>query len=104
MAETILLVDDEEKGLEFMSSFLKIEGYHIVMARTGTEALAKAEEANPAVVVLDWMMPQMSGLDNCRELRKTPAQCRVWKRGVEVSMTPTEFPGLGLAIRCPEVR
>lgn len=70
MAETILLVDDEEKVLEFMSSFLKNEGFQIVTARTGVEALAKLEAANPALVVLDWMMPNMNGLDVCRELRK----------------------------------
>lgn len=158
MAETLLLVDDEEKVLEFMSSFLRNEGFRIVTARTGTEALVKAEEANPALVVLDWMMPNMSGLDVCRELRKksrvgiimvtaksdemdkiiglevgaddyiakpfslrellarirsvlrrlhgTPtvedhmvrgdliisgSQYRVWKQGVEIGMTPTEF-------------
>lgn len=70
MAETLLLVDDEEKVLEFMSSFLKNEGFQIVTAQTGMEALLKVEEVNPALVVLDWMMPNMSGLDVCREIRK----------------------------------
>ncbi|CAH1201887.1 MULTISPECIES: response regulator [Paenibacillus] len=70
MAETLLLVDDEEKVLEFMSSFLKNEGFQIVTAQTGMEALSKVEEVNPALVVLDWMMPNMSGLDVCREIRK----------------------------------
>ncbi|MFM9281591.1 response regulator transcription factor [Paenibacillus jiagnxiensis] len=70
MAETILLADDEEKVLEFMSSFLQSEGFNVVTARTGAEALAKVKEASPALAVLDWMMPNMNGLDVCRELRK----------------------------------
>jgi len=70
MAETILLVDDEAKVLHIMSSFLKSEGFEIVTAQTGIEALAKMKEVNPVLVVLDWMMPNMSGLDVCREIRK----------------------------------
>jgi CheY-like chemotaxis protein len=71
MAETILLVDDEIKVLDFMSSFLKNEGFEIATAQSGSEALSKIKEVNPALVVLDWMMPHMNGLDVCREIRKT---------------------------------
>lgn len=158
MSETLLLVDDEEKVLEFMSSYLVNEGFRVFTARDGRDALAKADAVNPALVVLDWMMPGMNGLDVCRELRKksqagiimvtaktdetdkiiglevgaddyitkpfslrellarirsvlrrlqgnaaaeeqlvredlviSSSQCRVWKQGVEISMTPTEF-------------
>ncbi len=70
MATTILLVDDEAKVLEIMRSFLKNEGYEIVTAQSGIEALDKIKRVNPALVVLDWMMPNMSGLDVCREIRK----------------------------------
>ncbi|MEH7549389.1 MULTISPECIES: response regulator transcription factor [Bacillaceae] len=70
MAESILLVDDEEKVLDFMSSFLKNEGFEIATALSGSEALVKIKEVNPSLVVLDWMMPNMSGLDVCREIRK----------------------------------
>ncbi|MBD2868116.1 response regulator [Paenibacillus arenilitoris] len=70
MPHTLLLVDDEEKVLEFMEPFLRQEGYRTVTAMTGTDALAKAKEHGPAVVVLDWMLPEMSGIDVCRELRK----------------------------------
>jgi DNA-binding response OmpR family regulator len=141
-----------------MEPFLRQEGFEIVTAKTGKEALQKAKETNPSLVVLDWMLPEMSGIDVCRELRKTShvgiimvtakteetdkiiglevgaddyitkpfslrelaarirsvlrriegqdnqeelmkrgdltiseAQCRVWKRGSEISLTPTEF-------------
>lgn len=71
MAETILLVDDEAKVLDFMGAFLKNEGFEIATAQSGSEALSKLKEVNPSLVVLDWMMPQMNGLDVCREIRKT---------------------------------
>ncbi|WP_147535193.1 response regulator transcription factor [Bacillus marasmi] len=71
MAEKILLVDDEAKVLDFMGSFLINEGFEISTAQSGSEALSMIKEVNPALVVLDWMMPQMNGLDVCREIRKT---------------------------------
>lgn len=158
MAHTLLLVDDEEKVLEFMEPFLRQEGFQIVTAKTGKEALQKSKEKSPSLVVLDWMLPEMSGIEVCRELRKmgrmgiimvtarteetdkiiglevgaddyitkpfslrelaarirsvlrrtegqemaehqirrgelliSEAQCRVWKRGKEIPLTPTEF-------------
>lgn len=158
MAHKILLVDDEEQVIEFMASFLQGEGYEIITASTGPEALQKARNEQPALIVLDWMLPGMSGIDVCRELRKvgtmgiimvtarteeadkilglevgaddyltkpfslrelaarirsvlrrtniqpdvpesivykdlmiSESQCRVWKQGQEISLTPTEF-------------
>lgn len=70
VATTILLVDDEAKVLEIMLSFLKNEGFEIITAQSGIEALEKIKSVNPALVVLDWMMPNMNGLDVCREIRK----------------------------------
>lgn len=70
MPRTLLLVDDEEKVLEFMEPFLRQEGFQIATAGTGKEAISKAWEIKPALVVLDWMLPEMSGIDVCRELRK----------------------------------
>jgi len=70
LTHTLLLVDDEAGVIDFMKSFLQQEGYHIVTAHTGIDALNKAKEANPSLVVLDWMLPGMNGIDVCRELRK----------------------------------
>lgn len=158
MAHTLLLVDDERKVIDFMESFLRQEGFQIITAATGTEALAKAKAFKPSLVILDWMLPELSGIEVCRELRKTSRigiimvtarieetdkliglevgaddymtkpfslrelaarirsvlrrmeggsvsedllergeltisenQCRVWKRGQEIQLTPTEF-------------
>lgn len=70
MPQTLLLVDDESKVLEFMEPYLRQEGFHIVTAKTGKEAIRKAGEIKPDLVVLDWMLPEMSGIEVCRELRK----------------------------------
>lgn len=159
MTHKLLLVDDEAKVLEFMEPFLRGEGYATYTAGTGREAVAKAREIRPSLAVLDWMLPEMSGLDVCRELRKmgpigiimvtaraeesdkilglevgaddyitkpfslrelsarirsvlrrmdghagdqpqtlrygdlaiSESECRVWKRGEEIPLTPTEF-------------
>ncbi|MGN7399089.1 response regulator [Cytobacillus praedii] len=71
MAESILLVDDEAKVLDFMSAFLQNEGFEVTTAQSGSEALNKIKSVNPSLVVLDWMMPNMNGLDVCREIRKS---------------------------------
>ncbi|WP_309121940.1 response regulator transcription factor [Paenibacillus sp.] len=71
MAHTILIADDEPKVLEFMEPFLREEGFVVLTARTGREALRLARSAKPSLVVLDWMMPETSGIDVCRELRRT---------------------------------
>lgn len=71
MAQTLLLVDDERKMLDFMEPYLKEEGYTIVTAMTGPDAVKLAKQHQPALVMLDWMLPGMSGIDVCRELRRT---------------------------------
>lgn len=72
MTHTLLLVDDETEVLSFMEPFLQQEGYHTITATTGKEALRIAKERKPSLVILDWMMPEMSGIDVCRQLRKLP--------------------------------
>jgi DNA-binding response OmpR family regulator len=67
----LLLVDDETKVIDFMKPFLEGEGFEVSSASSGPEALRKAQELSPHLVVLDWMLPGMSGLEVCRELRKT---------------------------------
>lgn len=70
MSHTLLLVDDEAGVIDFMASFLRQEGYCIETAMTGRDALLKAKETKPSLVVLDWMLPGMNGIEVCRELRK----------------------------------
>ncbi len=65
----ILVVDDEEQIRRALKSILSTRGYSLEMAATGEEALIKAIDTPPDLVVLDLMLPDMSGIDVCRELR-----------------------------------
>jgi two-component system alkaline phosphatase synthesis response regulator PhoP len=68
----ILLVDDEPDILDFVGFNLQQEGYQVASASNGAEAIDKAKEFNPHVILLDVMMPVMDGYQTCRELRKYP--------------------------------
>ena len=73
MTETshkILLVDDEPDILEFLSYNLKKEGFIVFTASNGTDAIVLAKKEIPQLIVLDVMMPEMDGMEVCRELKK----------------------------------
>jgi len=71
--ETILLADDDEMIVDVLRYRLEAEGYTVIVARDGEEALQLALSANPDLVLLDVMMPRMQGWEVCRELRRTSA-------------------------------
>ncbi len=66
----ILLVDDEPDILEIVSYNLKNEGYQIFTASNGIEAIDKANEIIPHLILLDVMMPKMDGVEACKKIRK----------------------------------
>ncbi|MFH0894678.1 MAG: response regulator transcription factor [Bacteroidota bacterium] len=70
--EKILIVDDEPDILEFLQYNLQKEGYETSIASNGKEALDKAAQFKPQMIILDVMMPEMDGVEACKELRKNP--------------------------------
>jgi two-component system, OmpR family, alkaline phosphatase synthesis response regulator PhoP len=68
----ILLVDDEADILEFLGYNLRKEGYDVYTSSNGKDGLAKAIEIIPQLIVLDVMMPEMDGIETCREIRLVP--------------------------------
>jgi two-component system, OmpR family, alkaline phosphatase synthesis response regulator PhoP len=68
----ILLVDDEQDILDFLSYNLKKEGFEVFTATNGREAIEVAKRERPNLVILDVMMPEMDGIETCRELRDIP--------------------------------
>lgn len=73
MAEKILVVDDERPLLEILRFNLEREGFQVVTAEDGEEAVRKAAQEQPQLVILDIMLPRMDGLAVCRELRRESA-------------------------------
>ncbi|MEC4051099.1 response regulator transcription factor [Flavobacterium sp. SUN046] len=68
----ILLVDDEQDILEIVGYNLSQEGYRIVTASNGKEAIIVAKRENPHLIIMDVMMPEMDGMEACENIRKIP--------------------------------
>lgn len=70
--KTILLVDDEADILDFVGYNLRKEGYTVITSDNGKDALGKAVRHLPDLILLDIMMPEMDGIETCRELKRIP--------------------------------
>ncbi|MGM5469390.1 response regulator transcription factor [Flavobacteriaceae bacterium LMO-SS05] len=68
----ILLVDDEADILEIVGYNLSSEGYQVITAENGIEAIKKAKKEKPHLIILDVMMPEMDGIETCEHIRKNP--------------------------------
>ncbi len=67
----ILIIEDEQKLSSVVARYLQSEGFSVEVASDGVSGLAAAREKKPSLIVLDVMLPRMSGLDVCREIRRT---------------------------------
>ena len=72
MGSMVLIVDDEYIGRETLQSVLEGEGYDLEMAENGLQAIEKAKELLPDVILLDVMMPGMTGFEVCQHIRNDP--------------------------------
>lgn len=70
MGKKVLVVDDDVKTVELVRLYLNRDGYKVITAYEGNEALRLAREGHPDLIVLDLMLPGMNGLDICRTLRR----------------------------------
>lgn len=77
----VLLVEDEPAQREVLSYNLEAEGFRVSQAANGEEALLLVDEVSPDVIVLDWMLPNVSGIEVCRQLKTRPET-----RGVPIIM------------------
>ena len=69
---TVLIVEDEHAQVEVLAYNLKAEGFHVITADNGEDALILVDEYMPDLIVLDWMMPHISGIEVCRRLKTRP--------------------------------
>jgi len=65
----IVVIDDEQSVREVVQAYLEKDGYHVFVAGNGSDGLALAERMNPALIVLDLMLPDVSGEEVCSEIR-----------------------------------
>ena len=73
---TILVVDDNRDNVEILRMFLESRGYRVASAEDGSSALAKVDEVQPQLVLLDVMMPGMDGWQVCRTIKNHPDLAR----------------------------
>ena len=71
MPKKILIVDDEEKIRELINKYLVNEGFDVIEAADGYQALELAVSEKPDLIVLDWLLPGISGLEVCRQVRQS---------------------------------
>jgi DNA-binding response OmpR family regulator len=77
MSQTVLIADDEPNIVISLEYLLQREGYRVLVARDGQEALDQAEQMHPDIVLLDVMLPKVSGFEVCQKLRENPALSRM---------------------------
>lgn len=73
----VLVVEDEPAQREVLSYNIKAEGFQVVTAEAGDEALTLVRETPPDVIVLDWMLPHVSGIEVCRQLKMSGDTARI---------------------------
>jgi CheY-like chemotaxis protein len=72
MPYSVLVVDDNDMNLELIGKILELEGYQVMLARNGKEAIQSVVVGMPDLAILDVMMPDMDGYELCQKLRQQP--------------------------------
>ena len=78
---TVLIIEDELAQREVLAYNLEADGFRVIRAENGEEGLLLVEEDMPDIIVLDWMMPNLSGIEVCRRLKTRPET-----RGIPIIM------------------
>jgi CheY-like chemotaxis protein len=99
MTKTILVADDESHILHVVSLKLRNAGYRVVTARDGQEALELAEQEKPDLIITDYHMPQLSGLELCQKLKQQASTSGIpaimlTARGYHLEPEDTEKSGI----------
>ena len=72
MPAKVLIVEDEESIVTLLSYNLQAEGYSVVHTPSGTDAMMVMQEERPDLIILDWMLPGLAGIEICRQIRARP--------------------------------
>jgi two-component system, cell cycle response regulator DivK len=77
MAKSILIVEDNEHLRQILASILRFSGYEILEAETGAQAIAKALSGRPNLILMDLDLPDITGIDAAKAIRKTSTTARI---------------------------
>ena len=107
--KTILVADDESHILHVVSLKLRNAGFKVLTARDGQEALEMAQQSHPDLIITDYHMPQLSGLELCGKLKQDPtirpiAAIMLTARGYHLESEDTEQSGILQTISKPSSR
>jgi two-component system, OmpR family, alkaline phosphatase synthesis response regulator PhoP len=94
MPQKILVVDDEPNLRELVKAILDIEGYDVITAEDGPHGIKAIEEQKPDLVLLDMMMPGMTGREVCERVRKNPKTAKI----KIIFLTVAKFSELGKGV------
>ena len=75
--KTVMIIEDEEDAAELFAEMMRISGYHVVKTSKSAPAIAMMTTEKPDVILLDIMMPEISGLDILRQMRRDPALANI---------------------------
>jgi len=75
--KTVLIIEDEEDAAELFAEMMRVSGFRVIKTSSGAPALSLLTSESPDVVILDIMMPEISGLDILRQMRRDPNLARI---------------------------
>ncbi|HUG26383.1 response regulator transcription factor [Piscinibacter sp.] len=106
MSKTVLIADDEPNIVISLEYLLQRDGYHVLVARDGQEALDTVQLMTPDLVLLDVMLPRLSGFQVCQKIRENPAWSHIrivmlTAKGRDVEMSKGMALGADLYVTKP---
>jgi len=89
--KTVLIIEDEEDAAELFAEMMRVSGFRVVKTSSSAPALAMMTDEKPDIVLLDIMMPEISGLDILRQMRRDPALVNIPVIVVSAQSMPTDI-------------
>lgn len=89
--KTVLIIEDEEDAAELFAEMMRVNGFHVVKTSSSAPAIAMMADQKPDIILLDIMMPDVSGLDILRKMRRDPALVNIPVVVVSAKSLPTDI-------------
>lgn len=90
-SKTVLIIEDEEDAAELFAEMMRVSGFRVLKTSNSTPALAMMADEKPDVIILDIMMPEISGLDILRQMRRDPQLANIPAVVVSAKSMPADI-------------